>query len=148
MKPRPKAAPIHACCQGQGKPACMMTYSLSCHLISNTIDQKWFRLPSIFRRHLTLTLLSYLIITHMSWLQLRKGSLHFILSDDSNNYNSYVKVKCCRFVGFVKDVIDCECLRCVFCFRIKEKEKIAFYINFYSTIFLQNCFLFLITWTE
>ena len=34
-----------------------------------------------------------------------------------------INVKCCRFVGFVKDVIDCGCLRCVFYFKIKEKEK-------------------------
>ena len=65
--------------------------------------------------------------------------MHFILSDNGN-YDFDVKVKRCRFVGFVKDVIDCGCLGCVFCFRIKEKERDTFYINFYSTIFLQSCF--------
>ena len=33
-------------------------------------------------------------------------------------------------------MIDHGCLRCIFCFRIKEKEKNTFYINFYSTIFI------------
>ena len=70
----------------------------------------------------------------MSWLQPREADMHFILRDN-DNYNFDVKVKCYRFVSFVKDVIDCRCLRCVFCFRIKEKEKDTFYINFYSTIF-------------
>ena len=72
----------------------------------------------------------------MSWLQPRKAGMHFILSDN-DNYNFDVKVKRCRYVGFVKDVIDCGYLRCVFFFfRIKEKEKDTFYINFYSIIFL------------
>ena len=79
----------------------------------------------------------------MSWLQPRKGSLHFILSDNGN-YDFDIKVRCCGYVGFVNDVIDCGCLRCVFCFRIKEKKKDAFYIKFYSIIFLQSYFLFLI----
>ena len=73
----------------------------------------------------------------MSWLQPKNGSLHFILNDNSN-YDFDVKVECCRFVGFVNNVINYECLRYVFCFRIKEKEKEKniFYINFYSIIFL------------
>ena len=33
-------------------------------------------------------------------------------------------------MGFENDVIDFVCLGCVFCFRIKEKEKDKFYINF------------------
>ena len=45
-------------------------------------------------------------------------------------------------MGFVNDVIDCECLKCVFCSRIKEKEKDKFYINFYSIIFLPIFFFF------
>ena len=61
--------------------------------------------------------------------------MYFILSDN-NNYDFDVKVKCCRFISFVNDVIVCKCLECVFCFRIKEKEKDTFYINFYFTIFL------------
>ena len=64
----------------------------------------------------------------MSWLQPRKVDMHFILNKN-DNYNFDVKVKCCRFVSFVKDVIDCGYLRCVFCFRIKEKEKDKFYIS-------------------
>ena len=73
----------------------------------------------------------------MSWLQPRKGRLHFILGENDNeNYYFDVKVGCCRFMGFVIDVIDCRCLECVFCSRIKKKEKDKFYINFYSIIFL------------
>ena len=71
--------------------------------------------------------------------------MHFILSD-SGDYDFDVKVGRCGFVGFVNEVIDCGCLGCVFCFKIKEKEKEkgAFYINFYSLIFLRSCFLFFI----
>ena len=76
--------------------------------------------------YLALTLLSHLILTRMSWLQPRKGSLHFILSDN-NYYDFDVKVRRCGFVGFVNDVIDYGCLECVFCFRIKEKEKDILY---------------------
>ena len=45
----------------------------------------------------------------MSWLQPRKGGLHFILSDNGN-YDFDVKVRRCGFLGFVNDVIDCGCL--------------------------------------
>ena len=71
----------------------------------------------------------------MSWLQAKKGGLHFILSDNSN-YDFDIKVGSCKFVGFVNDVdvIDCGCLKYVFCFRIKEKEKDTFYINFFYNI--------------
>ena len=62
----------------------------------------------------------------MSWLHPRKGGLHFILNDNGN-YDFDVKVEHCRFVSFVNDVIVCECLGYVFCFRIKEKEKDTFY---------------------
>ena len=41
---------------------------------------------------------------------------------------------------FVKAEINCECLKCVFCFRNKEKERETFCNNFYSTILLQSCF--------
>ena len=73
----------------------------------------------------------------MSWLQPKNGSLHFILNDNGN-YDFDVKVECCRFVGFVNNVINYKCLGYVFCFRIKEKEKEKniVYINFYSIIFL------------
>ena len=71
----------------------------------------------------------------MSWLQLRKGGLHFILSDNSD-YDFDVKVGRCRFVGFVNDVNDYGYLGCLFCFRIKEKEKDIFYINFYFVMSL------------
>ena len=67
--------------------------------------------------------------------------MHFILSDNGN-YDFDVKVKRCGFVGFVNDVIDGEYLGCVFCFRVKEKEKDTFYINFYSIIFLQSWVFF------
>ena len=48
---------------------------------------------------------------------------------------------------FVKAEIDCGCLRCVFCFRNKEKERETFCNNFYSTIFLQ-LFFSIIPWTK
>ena len=99
---------------------------------------KTMHLPLIFR---ALTLLFHLILPHMSWLQPRKGDLHFI-SSDNNNYYFDVKVERCGFMGFINDVIDCGCLGFVFCFRIKEKEKDNFYINFYSIIFLQSFFFF------
>ena len=63
----------------------------------------------------------------MSWLEPRKGSLHFILSDNGN-YDFDVKVKRCGFVGFM-NVIDGEYLGCVFFFRVKEKEKNTFSIE-------------------
>ena len=84
---------------------------------------------------IALTLLFHIIQIRMSWLQPRRGGLHFILSD-IGNYDFDVKVGHCRFVSFVNDVVDCVCLGCVFYFRIKEKEKYTFYINFYSIIFL------------
>ena len=91
--------------------------------------------------YLALTFLFHLILPRLSWLQPRKESLHFILSDN-DNYDFDVKVERCGFVGFVNDVINCGCLKCVFCFRIKEKEKDTFYINFYSITFLQSFFFF------
>ena len=80
----------------------------------------------------------------MSWLQPRKGDLHFILNDN-DSYNSDVKVERCRFMGFVNNVIDYRCLEYVFCFRTKEKENDKFDINFYSIIFLQSFFFFFST---
>ena len=91
--------------------------------------------------YLTLTLLSHLILIHISQLKPRKRGLHFILSDNGN-YDFDVKVRRCGFVGFVNDVIDCECLECVICFRIKEKEKYKLCINFYSMIFLQSFYFY------
>ena len=68
------------------------------------------------------------------------GDMHFILSDNGD-YDFDFKVGCCEFVGFIYDVINHGCLRCVFCFRIKDKEKDTFYINFYSTICLSKTFI-------
>ena len=98
-------------------------------------------LQSFNNTYLALTLLFLFILTRMSWLQSRKGGLHFILNDN-NNYYFDVKIGCCGFVSFVNDVTDCECLGCVFVFRIKLKEKNTFYINFYSKIFSQSFFYF------
>ena len=98
-------------------------------------------LQSFDNTYLALTLLFHLILTRMNWLQPRKGGLHFILSDNGNN-DFDDKVERCEFVGFVNDVIDCGCLRCVFCFIVKEKEKDTFRINFYSIIFFQSFFFF------
>ena len=69
--------------------------------------------------YLTLTLLSCLILAHISWLQSRKGGLHFVLNKN-NNYNFDVKVTCCGFMGFVNDVIDYGCLGYVFYFKKVE----------------------------
>ena len=94
--------------------------------------------------YLVLTLLFHLILPCLSWLQLRKKGLHFLhfILSDNGDYDFDVKVGCCEFVGFIYDVINCGCLRCVFCFRIKDKEKDTFYFNFYSIIFLQSCCCF------
>ena len=73
----------------------------------------------------------------------KEGGLHFILSDNNDNCDFDVKVKCCRFVGFVKDVIDFGFLRCVFYFRIKEKEKRHFILNF-----IQNYYYFYFSFLE
>ena len=48
--------------------------------------------------------------------------MHFILSDNGD-YDFDVKIVRCGFVGFVSDVINCECLGYIYFFRIKEKEK-------------------------
>ena len=66
-------------------------------------------LQSFDNIYLALTLLFHLILTRMSWLQPRKGGLHFILNDNGI-YNFDVKVGHCGFVGFVNDVIECRCL--------------------------------------
>ena len=111
------------------------------------IDQKQCHLPSMFQRHLPNS--NIVVPSNLKTYELattKEGCLHFILSD-SGNYNFDVKVNRCELVSFVKDVVDCRCLKCVFCFRIKEKEKDIFYINFYFTIFMQS-FFFLITWTK
>ena len=112
---------------------------MSSHIKHTQTKNDVIYLQSFDDTYLTLTLLFHLILTRISWLKPRKGSLHFLLSGN-NNYNFYVKVGRCGFVDFVNDVIDCECLECIFCFRIKEKEKDTFYINFYSIIIiLQSC---------
>ena len=97
--------------------------------------------------YLALTLLFHLILPHLSWLQPRNEGLHFILSDN-NDYDFDVKVKRCGFVSFVNDMINCGCLGCVFCFRIKKKEKNTFYINFYSIIYVKSFFFFFIASIE
>ena len=89
--------------------------------------------------YLALPLFFHLILTRTSWLQSRIGGLNFILSNNGNqDFN--VKGESCEFVDFVNDVdvIDCRWLKCVFCFRIQEKKKDTFYINFYSIIFLHT----------
>ena len=70
--------------------------------------------------YLTLTLLSRLILAHISWLQSRKGRLHFVLNKN-DNYNFDIKVIRCGFMGFVNDVIDYGCLGYVFYFK-KSRE--------------------------
>ena len=47
----------------------------------------------------------------------------FILSD-KGNYDFDIKVGCCGFVCFVNNMIECECLRCIFFFlELKKKRK-------------------------
>ena len=78
----------------------------------------------------------------MSWPQPRKGGLYFILSDNGK-YNFDVKVERCGFVSFVNYVIDCRCLRYVFCFKITKKRErhILYQLLFYNI--LLNFFLLL-----
>ena len=68
--------------------------------------------------YLAQTLLFYIILTRMSWVQPKEGALHFILSNN-DNYDFDVKVERCGFVSFVYFVVNCGCLECVFCFIIK-----------------------------
>ena len=118
------------------------THGPLCHPMSNTqTKNNVIYLQSFNNTCLALTLLFHLILTCMSWLQPKKGGLHFILSD-KGNYDFDVKVEYCRFVGFINDMVDYGCLGCVFCFRIKEKKKYTLYIKFYSIIFLQRFFFF------
>ena len=58
----------------------------------------------------------------MSWLQPRKGGLHFILNDNVN-HDFDVKIEHCKFVGFVNDVIDCGCLDMYFVLELRKKRK-------------------------
>ena len=103
-------------------------------------------LQSFDDTYLVLTLLFHLILTRMSWLQLRKETLHFILGVNGNYDfhikigDFHIKIGLCRFVGFVNDVTNCGCLVYVFCFRIKEKEKDTFNIKFDSIMFVQFFF--------
>ena len=106
--------------------------------------QKQCHLPSILRRDLPNSNIVISSNPNLYKLATTKGGLSFILSDN-NNYNLDVKVEYCRFVGFVNEMIDYECLEYVFCFKIEEKEKDTFYINFYFIIFLQSFLFFFIS---
>ena len=92
-------------------------------------------LQSFNDNYLPLTWLFHLILTYISWLQPRKEGLHFILSDDGN-HDFDVKVRHCGFVSFVNDVIDCRCLRYVFCFKITKKREIyiLYQLLFYNIL--------------
>ena len=98
-----------------------------------THDQKGCHLPTIFWQ--TLPSSKIAISSNPNPYELdttKEGDLYFILSDNGN-HNIYVKVRHCRFVDFVNDVIDCGCLRCIFCFRIKERERYILYqLLFYN----------------
>ena len=84
-------------------------------------------LQSFVDTFLALTLLFHLILTRINWLKPRKGSLHFILSGN-NNYDFYVNIGRCGFIDFVNDVIDCRCLECVFCFRMRKTHFISTFV--------------------
>ena len=103
-------------------PLYIITHGPSCHPTSQQNKNEFIYLQYFDDIYLALSFLSHLILTHIRWLQPRKGGMHFILSDNGN-YDFDIKVKRCRFVGFVKDVIDCGCLGCVFCFRINYEER-------------------------
>ena len=114
-------------------------YVIPCQIY---IGQKRCYLPSFFSRHLPNS--NIVVSSNPNPYELattNEANLHFILSDN-DNYNFDVKDKHCEFVGFVNDVIDCGCLGCIFCFRIKVKEKDTFYINFYSIIIIKSCCFF------
>ena len=105
---------------------------IPCQLHTN---QKLCHLSSIFQQHLPSSNIVASSNANPYELATIKGGLHFILSDN-DNYDFDIKARSCEFVGFANDVIDYGSLECVFCFKIKEKEKYTFYINFYSIIFL------------
>ena len=111
------------------------------HVKYTQIKNNVIYLQSFDDIYLVLILLFHIILTRMSCLQPKNGDLRFILSDNSND-NFDIKVERCGFEGFINNVIDRECLECVFCFGVKKKEKIIFYVNFYSIIFLQSFFFF------
>ena len=136
-------------------PLYIPTHNPSCHFMSNILRQKLISfLPSIFQKHLHSSNIVIPFNTNSYELATtREGGLHFILSDNSN-YDFDIEVKCCGLVSFLKVVIDCGCLESwcgkaisvffFFFFRIKEKDKDKFNINFYSTIFFQSFFFFLL----
>ena len=120
-------------------PVYIPTYSHSWHPMSNTTYQKWFHLSLIFQQQLPSS--NIVVSSNSNTYELATsngGGMHFILSD-CGNFD--FKIKRCKFLDFVKDVTNCRCLGCIFCFRIKEKEKDTFYINFYSTICLSKTFI-------
>ena len=108
-------------------PLYIPTYSPSLHPMSNTTYQKWFHLSLIFQRQLPSS--NIVISSNSNPYELATtngGGMHFIFSE----YRNFdFKIKRYKFVGFVKDVTHCRCLGCIFCFRIKDKEKDIFYIN-------------------
>ena len=100
-------------------------------------------LQSFDNTYLAITLLFYLILARMSWLQPRKGGLHFILSDNGN-YDFDIKVRRCEFVGFINDLIDCRCLECVFFFFSHYFNSIIImnmYVQFIIVVFMMNSLL-------
>ena len=104
----------------------IVLHVISCQI---HINQKWCHLPSIFWRHQLSSNIG--VSSNLNRYELattKEKGLHFILNNNGN-YDFDIKVGRYGFVGFVNDVIDCGCLRCVFCFKIKEKEKDTFYIN-------------------
>ena len=95
-------------------------YVILCQIHTN---QKRCNLLLIFRQYLPISnIVISSIPNHMSWLQPSKGSLHFILTDNSN-YDFDIKVELYEFVGFVNDVIDYGCLDVYFVLRLRRKRK-------------------------
>ena len=127
-------------------PLYMPTHSHSYNLMSNTQTKNDVIYLQYFNDiYLALTLI--VVSSNLNPYELAttkvRGALHFnFILSNSDNCDFDVKVRRYVFVSFVNYVINCGCMRCVFCFIIKYKEKDTFYINFYSIIFLQSCFYF------
>ena len=104
----------------------IVLHVIPCQIHTN---KKRCHLPSILRRYLPSS--NIVVLFNLNPYELattKERGLHFLLSD-KGNYDFDIKVGRCGFVSFVNDVIEYECLRCVFYFRITEKEKYIFYIN-------------------
>ena len=85
---------------------------------TESVGNKWMTWPLMW--------LSRSVVTINVVLQLLN-----IYIDNNNNYDFDVKVKRCGFVGFVYDVINCECLGYIYIFlELRRKRKIHYISTF------------------